>query len=391
MERKNKKTKSVGNGEGTLYKSEALNCWIFQYYFNGSRKTMKQKKNETIKEFKARVTETKNKINTGTYIEKSNDTLSSIIEHHIEQKFDDGILSEVSYKRNLETLEQLKLCCVNFINKPIQKIDVGDVEKSKKSMRENYSQSCIDKMWGLLQKAFKLAYSRRKIPFNIMEDETLTKPFSQKEKKKVEALTAKEQELLIEILNNQEKNHEYSNIVKFQLNTGMRIGEVLARSKDNIDLKNNTILVDNTLTKDKNDKTILGKHTKTYNKKTGIDSGKRILNINDELKDIIQEQFSNKIANINNLIFWDYKKNTFISNGEINSWLNRINKKYKITNKPLSTHVLRHTRITRWREAGIDMKIIQYWAGHVEGSNITDDVYISLTEDFIKQEYAKIK
>lgn len=79
--------------------------------------------------------------------------------------------------------------------------------------------------------------------------------------KEVEALTIKEQELLIEILNNREKNHEYSNIVKFQLNTGMRIGEVLARSKDNIDLKNNTILVDNTLTKDKNDKTILGKHT----------------------------------------------------------------------------------------------------------------------------------
>lgn len=91
------------------------------------------------------------------------------------------------------------------------------------------------------------------------------------------------------------------------------------------------------------------------------------------------------------MIFWDYKKNTFISNGEINSWLNRINKKYKITNKPLSTHVLRHTRITRWREVGIDMKVIQYWVGHVEGSNITDDVYISLTEDFIKQEYSKIK
>lgn len=391
MERRNKKTKSVGNGEGTLYKSDTLNCWVFQYYFNGSRKTMKQKKNETIKEFKARVTEIKNKMNTGTYIEKSNDTLSSIIEHHIEQKFDDGILSEVSYKRNLETLEQLKSCCVDFINKPIQKIDVEDVEKSKKSMRENYSQSCIDKMWGLLQKAFKLAYSRRKIPFNIMEDETLTKPFSQKEKKKVEALTIKEQELLFEILNNQEKDHEYSDIVKLQLETAMRIGEVLARSKDNINLKENTITINNTLTKDKNDKTILGKHTKTYNKRTGIDNGVRILYMNNVVKEIVKKQLNNRLTNIHNLLFWDYRRNTFISNGEINSWLDRINKKYKITDKPLSTHVLRHTRITRWRESGVDMKVIQYWAGHVEGSNITDDVYISLTEDFIKQEYAKIK
>jgi integrase len=223
-----------------------------------------------------------------------------------------------------------------------------------------------------------------------MEDELLTKPFSQKDQKKIEALTIQEQTKLMDILNNKESNHEYTDIIKFQLATGMRIGEVLARSKSNIDLKNNTILVDNTLTKDKNDKTILGKHTKTYNKRTGVDNGIRTLNINNELREIIQRQLDKKIANIYNLIFWDYKNNTFISNGEINSWLKRLNDKYKITNKSLSTHVLRHTRITRWKESGVDMKVIQYWAGHVEGSNITNDIYISLTEDFIKQELTKI-
>ena len=57
MERKNKKTKSVGNGEGSLYYSEKLKCWIFQYYdTNGKRQTMKQKKKESTKDFKARVT-----------------------------------------------------------------------------------------------------------------------------------------------------------------------------------------------------------------------------------------------------------------------------------------------------------------------------------------------
>ena len=48
MERKNKKTKSVGNGEGSLYYSETLKCWIFQYVYNGKRKTLKQRKNEQI-------------------------------------------------------------------------------------------------------------------------------------------------------------------------------------------------------------------------------------------------------------------------------------------------------------------------------------------------------
>ena len=50
MERRNKKTKSVGNGEGTLYYSETLKRWVFQYYdTSGKRQTMKQRKKETLK------------------------------------------------------------------------------------------------------------------------------------------------------------------------------------------------------------------------------------------------------------------------------------------------------------------------------------------------------
>ena len=123
MERKNKKTKQVGNGEGTLYKSETLNCWIFQYYdTSGKRQTMKQRKNESTKDFKARVTEVKNSLNSGTYIEKNNDTFISILETHIEQKHIDGITSDRSYCRELATINEIKKTCENFINKPIQKI-----------------------------------------------------------------------------------------------------------------------------------------------------------------------------------------------------------------------------------------------------------------------------
>ena len=72
MARKNKKTKSVGNGEGSLYHSETLKCWVFQYYdTQGNRQTMKQRKKETVKDFKARVTKVKEELNTGTYICKS--------------------------------------------------------------------------------------------------------------------------------------------------------------------------------------------------------------------------------------------------------------------------------------------------------------------------------
>lgn len=37
------------------------------------------------------------------------------------------------------------------------------------------------------------------------------------------------------------------------------------------------------------------------------------------------------------------------------------------------------------------MKIIQYVVGHVEGSSITDDIYTSVTNEFIKNELKKME
>ena len=389
---KNKKTKSAGNGEGTLYKSKKTGLYVGQYVRNGKRYSIYQKKSEKIGDFKKRFNDILNKIHTGNFIEKSNETFLDILTKHIEQKHNDGITGDSTYLRDLATLNEIKNSCSDFINKPIQKISVEDIEESKKYIRK-YAQNSIDKIWRLLNKTFKLAISRRKIVFNPMDDETLYKPISEQIPKTVEALTIKEEKRLNKVLDNELKNHPYRNIAKMQLLTGMRIGEVLARCIDNFNDEGNSFLVDNTLTRDENGKIILGKHTKTYNKKTGIDMGKRTLPLDfldKEVKEIIQEQVSKKITNIYGLLFWDYEKNTFISYGELNSWLKRVNAKYKITDKSLATHVLRHTFITRLREAGVDMKIIQYIVGHVEGSNITNDIYTSLSEDFIKKELKKV-
>ena len=383
--------KVKGNGEGTIYKSSKTGLYIGQYFTNNKRHSVYQKKNEKIGDFKKRFNDILSSIHTGTYVEKRNDTFISILEKHIEQKHNDGITSDSGYLRDLYSINLIKNTCFNFINKPIQKVNIDDIEEAKQYIRE-YSQTSIDKAWRLLNKTFKLAASksRRMIIFNPMDDETLTKPISKKETKKIEALTIKEEKKLRNILNTQELNHKYRNIVLLQLDTGMRIGEVLARSINDINFKNNTLNIHNTLTKNKEGKTILGKHTKTFNKKTGIDSGKRIISMTNEVKQILEKQIKFKVTNINKLLFWDYETNSFISYYEINSWLKRLNKKYEITKLDLSSHNLRHTYITRLREAGVDMKIIQYLVGHVEGSAITDDVYTSISKEFIESELQKI-
>lgn len=391
-EKRNSKTKSVGNGEGSLYYSETLKCWVYQYFDTANkRKTMKQRKKETVKEFKARVTALKNSLNNGTYIEKSSDTTKSILEKHINQKLNDGIVKGNTYTRDLETLQQIEKCCNNFINKPIQKVTFDDIQTSKENMKQ-YAKSGINRMWRLLKKTFAIASSPSVhiCTLNIMNDENLKKPISNVGTKKIYPLTIEERKKLEYILDNQERNHKYRNIVKIEWITAMRIGELLARSKKDINNSKTKLHIHNTLTKDENGKTIIGKHTKTYNKETGIDEGERYFPINSDINEILNEELSKNITNIYGLIFWDYKKNTFISDKEINAWLRRLNQKYKISDKNLHNHRLRHDRITQWKESGMDMKAIQYLAGHVEGSDVTDN-YIDISQEYAFNEFEKIK
>lgn len=383
------KKKSKGNGEGTIYVSSKTGLYIGQYVVDGKRKSVYQKKNEKVGDFKARFNKIIISINDGTYINKSSETLETIIERHIEQKNKDGITSTNSYKRDKETLEQIRKCCSNFIYKPVQKVTLYDIEKSKEKMKQ-YKKSGIDRAWRLLFKGFRIASSpsNRLIPYNIMDDENLKKPVSEKITEKVKPLTIEEEKRLNEILDNEERNHPYRNIVKLELITAMRIGEALARSINNIDKENKKLLINNTLTEDTDGTVILGEHTKTYNKTTGIDEGIRNFPISKEIDEIISEQTKDSITNIYGLLFWDYEKNTFISPKEINAWLRRLNAKYKIS-KTLHNHKLRHTRITRWKEAGMDLNAIQYLAGHVEGSEITNKVYIDVSENFAFEQLEK--
>lgn len=386
--RRNKRTKSVGNGEMEPYWSETLQCWVWQYYdTQGKRQTLKQRKKETKRQYWARYIEIKQSLNNSTYIGKNADTIYSIAENYIKQKHLDGVTSDRSYKRERDVLAQLKRCCNNFYSVPIQKVTASKIEKSKETMRE-YSNNTISKIWILLCKTFKIAYSRRIISYNIMEDETLTKPISKIKPKKVEALTVEEEKHLEKVLFS--KDHKYNTILLVQLYTGMRIGEVLALSRDCVDLKNNTLTVYRTITRDKNDKVILGEHTKTYNKKTGIDRGKRTFPLIPKVRKLLIPILKGKEFNMNNLIFWDYKRNTFITDGEVNSYLDRLNDREKIT-KSLNTHKLRHTFITRCQEKGLPLVVIQSLVGHVKGSSITNEVYTSVSIDFMEQELEKIK
>ena len=374
--------KKRGNGQGSIFKRKNGLLGGF-YTINGKRKAIYQRVGETNEQFNSRFLEIIYSINKGTYIDKSVDSIKSLGEKYIKQKLDDGIISSRTYRRNLETLVLLEKILEDNYTKPIQNVKTDDIEACKTKMRE-YANTTISKCWVMLHKIFRIAYSRHKIPYNIMEDETLTKPVSKIITKPVEALTIEEEKNLREKLREHEKFNMYKNVILLQLETGMRIGEVLARKITDIDLKNKTLKIDDTLTQDENYKVILGNHTKTYSRTSGNDSGARTMPINSNIESILKDQIKiHKLEEIdNNMLFWNTRTNTYITPNEINSYLSRINKKYNISDR-LTSHMLRHTYITRLHEKGIDTLVIQKIVGHVENSKITNNTYVTLTDEYI--------
>ena len=365
-------TKKKANGEGSLYYSNTLKKWVGQYTTGIGRKTITQRKNESISDFKKRFNKSITQINEGTYIERSKVTFIGILKEYVENKYTTNQVSASTYKRDKYILKELEKTCSYITDMPIQKITVYHIKKVLPNMTI-YSNSIIDKMYRFVNKAFKIALSERIITFSPMENEEIKKPKSIKQTRKVEALTLEQHKRLIEILKNEKVNKKYSDIILLQLYTGMRIGEVLALSKDCINMSEGKITVYRTLTRDANDKTIMGKTTKTY-------AGNRTFYINEIALKLCKKILSNKIANINNLLFYDYEKDDYITPSQVNCYLKRLNEKYKIVEN-IHTHMLRHTFATRFIEAGGNPKVLQSILGHKK-IEITLNTYASVLNDF---------
>ncbi len=165
--------------------------------------------------------------------------------------------------------------------------------------------------------------------------------------KKVNGLAfSNEDELkLIEILNNQ-----HLDMYLLCLYQGLRKGEALALTINDIDFKEKTININ-----------------KSLNEKNKIDTTKniysnRIIPLFDKLIKIL-EQYKDKKERI---FEYTYKQGSHI-------FENILKENFK--GKNYTQHSLRHTFITNCQEKGIPLHIIQKWVGHNIGSQVTSQVY----------------
>ena len=432
MKKRTQKVKSRGNGDGTYYKNEKRNCWVGQIVYNGKRIT---KYGKTKAECRDKLEEHIEKLKNGGFTDRNKITVHAVLEMLLDDDIKLNIIKETTYRRRLE--------CIRLIDRyglgamQIQNVTELAIKDFFKEITF-YSNSQLSKVHQALGKAFGYAYKKKLIEINPMED--IIKPKSSKANKKISAFTVEEQKRFISILNNEEADNRYRYQFLIMLCTGMRMGEINALTLNDINFNFKTITINKTISKDKDDKPILGNETKT-------DAGMRILTMTDTTANIFNEYIDKCYQdNPDKLLFYDFKKDSYISTNQINSSFKRLIERYeiipmkteilpisekhrkslaykkytfykkvgddfvllgkepprdwsrnfnnyyfkkKVGEKEYNQHMLRHTFATRCIENGVDYKSLQEILGHSD-ITITLNTYCDVIGQFKDRQYSII-
>lgn len=375
--------KSRGNGEGTIYKREihGKTKWCAEYTLQYCDRNGKRKKKtifgDTRQEVKEKLEQLIVELGTNTYVDKSSTKFIDIATSIVDDGYRLNKLSDSSYKRKKETLKQIQKHYMAEME--LQKITEYDV-KDFLSYITKYSNSVIGKIYGLVNNTFKRAIRKNIIKYNFLDDKLeFFKPTSSRKDKKVRAFTVEEQKKFLDVVLNVDNKVKYKHQLLLSMYSGMRMGEINALDVDDVDFDNNIIHVRRTLTKSKDDKTIMGDKTKTNH-------GERDIVMDEQVRYILKDYMDNYYKeNKEHVIFYNDKKDTFWTASQINMVFKRLCEKYDIgIGYDVNQHMLRHTFATRCIESGMPANVLQKIMGHHD-LRTTLEVYCDVFANYEKQ------
>lgn len=189
------------------------------------------------------------------------------------------------------------------------------------------------------------------------------------------------------------RNYEMVKVlVEFQINNGMRIGELLAIKTDNVDVENKTLEIDGTIN------WVTDVETGAFGVKETTKTSKsyRTIGITTQSINLLKTlMLENKKENHWNDKFIDRGyifTNTAGSPIDLNKVNNIIKEATDISsiNKRVTTHTLRHTHISTLAQLGINLKAIQDRVGHSDYKT-TLEIYTHVTDQMAKDMMNKLE
>ncbi|MBY2477591.1 site-specific integrase [Clostridioides difficile] len=352
------------------------NKWY--YYFDlgiveGKRKKVERVGGNTKKEAEKALREALNEYeNAGIVFEESNISVSDYLDFWYKEyvllncKYN----TQESYRINIEKHIKPKLG-VYKVKALTPAILQGFINKKYK---ENYSQNTLQVLKNILHRSLKSAvYPYKHIRENPMQYVSIPKAKTKTESSKVKTITLDEFNQMLNIFP-QDSFQRIVLLIGFY--TGMRRGEIIALTWDDINLDNKTITVKHTLIKKKNGIFELSQ-PKTESSCRTIFTGDTLIRLLKEHK-LHQKKMKLKYGEFYLDSNWVCTK----ENGQqVNSYtLDTIVKQIrKALQNDFYFHCLRHTHATLLLENGANIKDIQNRLGHSQLST-TMDTYSHVTE-----------
>ena len=235
-----------GQGQGGIYYDKSRKLFIATYYERELKTGESKRKRKTFKTKEEAENFKKNLMyqqENPIFIENNGLPLGKLMEINLENKMKSNLISKSQYERVQAT--QRKISQTYLYNKKIDEIKSDEIQDYLNSLT-NLSNSSIKKIKEQFTQSFKFAIDRGYISKNPMA--TVIIPRSNKLDKKVRSLTIEEEKNFVGwLLSQNPREFKFRNIYLIQMFCGLRISEVLALKRADINLREKKINVDKTL------------------------------------------------------------------------------------------------------------------------------------------------
>lgn len=352
-------------------------------------KTIPNSKNMNQKEAETEMAKILVELEYGTYIEPENMSLGEFLLMWLEDECKPN-LAPRSYARYERIMKRHIIPAMGRI--PLQKIKPMHIksyqsQKLKKGRLDGKEGGLSNKTVRMhihtLSQALKYAVGLQVLKSNPCEHVKAPKA----KRPKINYLEDDQVNIMLKHIKNHGKSWDYV-FFSLAVHTGMRRGELLGLSWDNINFNNATIHVRDTLQRVRGEGIILKDYTKS-------EAGQRSIDLSDKLITLLKNHKKNQLEQRlkhegkyqdNNMVFCN-KDGSYVNPGSVTRRFNNYLEAAGV--KKIRLHDLRHTHASLLLKTGVQPKIVQERMGH-SSIAITQDIYSHLFPSMQKEAAKKM-